>query len=58
MKALSLDNFWAAAAAPLLVKTIETRGWATHHRGELAIHATANVPAKARRIYRENVIVR
>jgi hypothetical protein len=39
MKALSLHQPYASAIA-LGVKRIETRGWITHHRGDIAIHAT------------------
>jgi hypothetical protein len=38
MKALSLWQPWASAMATG-AKTIETRGWSTNYRGELAIHA-------------------
>lgn len=38
MKALTLDNPWALLMA-LNLKRIETRGWLTRYRGELAIHA-------------------
>lgn len=38
MKAITLDQPWASAIA-LGLKTIETRGWATRHRGPIAIHA-------------------
>jgi hypothetical protein len=38
MKALTLRQPWATLVA-LGAKRIETRGWATHHRGPLAIHA-------------------
>lgn len=43
MKALSLWQPWASAIA-VGAKHIETRGRLTHHRGPLAIHATANSP--------------
>ncbi len=38
MKAISLWQPWASAIA-LGYKTIETRGWSTHYRGPIAIHA-------------------
>jgi len=38
MKALTLWQPWAQAIA-LGLKQIETRSWATNHRGPLAIHA-------------------
>lgn len=44
MKALSLWQPWASLVA-LGEKRIETRDWATKYRGELAIHATAQLPA-------------
>lgn len=44
MKALTLHQPWATLVA-LDVKTIETRSWATKHRGPIAIHA--GVSAKA-----------
>lgn len=38
MKAITLHQPWAQLIA-LGVKTIETRGWGTTHRGRIAIHA-------------------
>lgn len=38
MKAISLWQPWASAIA-MGLKRIETRNWATRHRGPLAIHA-------------------
>lgn len=38
MRALSLWQPWASAIA-LKLKLIETRGWSTGYRGQLAIHA-------------------
>ncbi len=38
MKALTLTQPWAALVA-IGAKRIETRGWATPHRGRVAIHA-------------------
>ena len=38
MKAVSLWQPWASAI-PFGLKRIETRGWQTHYRGPLAIHA-------------------
>lgn len=44
MKALSLRQPWASLI-PLGVKWIETRDWATHHRGRLAIAASKRKPS-------------
>lgn len=41
MKALSIHNAWAWAISAGL-KRFENREWQTLHRGELAIHASAN----------------
>lgn len=41
MKALTLYQPWASLVAKGL-KTVETRSWATRHRGLLAIHASTN----------------
>jgi hypothetical protein len=38
VKALTLTEPWASLVA-LGLKSIETRGWPTHHRGRIAIHA-------------------
>lgn len=38
MKALTLTEPWASLVA-LGLKSIETRGWPTYHRGRIAIHA-------------------
>jgi len=46
MKALTLHQYWATLMA-LLLKKIETRGWYTSYRGEIAIHAAAVVPKEA-----------
>lgn len=43
MKALTLWQPWASLVA-LGEKRIETRCWDTKYRGELAIHASANLP--------------
>ena len=43
MPALSLWQPWASLVA-LGEKRVETREWATKHRGYLAIHATAKMP--------------
>lgn len=43
MKALSLDQPYASLLV-MGIKQIETRGWNSKHRGELAIHATARGP--------------
>jgi activating signal cointegrator 1 len=45
MKALTLWQPWATLVA-MEMKRIETRCWATKHRGELAIHAAAKLPPK------------
>lgn len=45
MKALTLWQPWATLVA-MEAKRIETRCWATKYRGELAIHAAAQIPAK------------
>ncbi len=47
MKALSLWQPWANLVA-VGAKRIETRSWATDHRGPLAIHATSKFPQEAR----------
>lgn len=47
MKALSLHQPWASLVA-LGYKSIETRRWATHHRGPLAIHAAKRDPGRER----------
>jgi len=44
MKALSLWQPWASLMA-FEEKKVETRGWSTKFRGEIAIHATAKEPA-------------
>lgn len=46
MLALTLTQPWATFWA-LGIKVLETRGWATNHRGLLAIHAAKSVPAWA-----------
>lgn len=43
MKALTLYQPWATLVA-IGAKTIETRGWRTHYRGPLAIHAAKTFP--------------
>lgn len=45
MKALTLWQPWATLVA-MEAKKIETRCWSTKFRGEIAIHAAANLPAK------------
>lgn len=52
MKAISLWQPWASAIA-LSLKRIETRGWKTPHRGELAIHAAKKDDGDAYRGWRE-----
>lgn len=47
VKALTLHQPWASLVA-LGHKTIETRSWATKHRGPIAIHAAASVPTWVR----------
>ena len=39
MKAISLLQPWATLVI-IGVKTIETRSWGTHHRGNILIHAS------------------
>lgn len=48
VKALTLWQPWASMVAAG-VKRAETRSWGTSYRGELAIHAAAEVPALVRR---------
>ena len=45
MKALTLWQPWATLVA-MEVKKIETRGWTTKYRGEIAIHSAAKLPVK------------
>jgi len=45
MKALTLWQPWASLIA-LGEKKVETRCWSTKYRGELAIHAAAQIPPK------------
>jgi activating signal cointegrator 1 len=45
MKALTLWQPWASLVA-LGEKRVETRCWSTKYRGELAIHAAAQMPPK------------
>jgi activating signal cointegrator 1 len=47
MKGLSLTQPWASLVA-VGAKRIETRSWATKHRGTVAIHAAKTFPASAR----------
>lgn len=47
IKTLSLWQPWASLVA-VGEKRIETRSWATKHRGTIAIHATQNWPQEAR----------
>ncbi|MFL5577327.1 MAG: ASCH domain-containing protein [Gemmatimonadaceae bacterium] len=49
MKALTLTQPWATLVA-IGAKTIETRSWPTHYRGEVAIHAAKGFPDWARQI--------
>ncbi|MDT9719152.1 ASCH domain-containing protein [Paenibacillus sp. ClWae2A] len=46
MKAVTIIQPWATLVA-LGVKTLETRSWATKHRGPLAIHAGQKVDKEA-----------
>lgn len=45
MKALTLWQPWATLIA-INEKRVETRGWKTDYRGELAIHASAKLPPR------------
>ena len=47
VKALTLTQPWATLVAAG-EKKIETRSWATHYRGPIAIHAAKNYPTCAR----------
>lgn len=47
MKAISILQPWASLVATGL-KTIETRSWSTNYRGQLAIHASKNMPRYAK----------
>lgn len=47
IKALSLTQPWATLLA-IGAKHIETRGWKTHYRGSMAIHASKGFPADCR----------
>ncbi len=49
MKALSLTQPWATLVA-IGAKQYETRGWRTHFRGQIAIHASKGFPKVAREI--------
>ena len=49
MKALTLTQPWATLVG-IGAKRIETRSWATKHRGKLAIHAAKGYPADARQL--------
>ncbi|PYE49829.1 ASCH domain-containing protein [Paenibacillus barcinonensis] len=46
MKAVTIIQPWATLVA-LRVKTLETRSWATKHRGAIAIHAGQKVDKEA-----------
>jgi hypothetical protein len=46
MKAITIIQPWATLIA-LGEKRIETRGWSTKHRGELAIHAGVKIDKEA-----------
>jgi hypothetical protein len=47
VKALSLTQPWASLVA-IGAKRIETRSWATHYRGPVAIHAAKGFPRECR----------
>lgn len=47
MKALTLMQPWATLVA-IGAKRIETRSWATSHRGQIAIHAAKTFPGYAK----------
>jgi hypothetical protein len=55
MKALSVMQPWATLIA-LGAKHIETRSWATSHRGQLAIHASSRMNRVALLNLREPLI--
>jgi activating signal cointegrator 1 len=55
MKALSVMQPWATLIA-LGAKHIETRSWATSHRGQLAIHASSRINREALLSLREPLI--
>jgi hypothetical protein len=57
MRVITLHEPWATLMA-LGHKTIETRGWPTDCRGDLAIHAAKTMPAYARDACRENRAIR
>ena len=55
MKCLSLTNPFG----PLIVlgkKSVETRGWKTHWRGQLAIHASKGFPGEAKRFCESRMV--
>ncbi len=47
MRAITLTQPWATLVA-IRAKTIETRNWITHYRGQIAIHAAKAMPDDAR----------
>lgn len=49
MKVLTLTQPWATLVA-IGAKKIETRSWATHYQGPLAIHAAKGFPGDCRRL--------
>lgn len=53
MKAITLWQPWASLMA-VGAKTVETRTWATLHRGTLAIHAAAREPVWVREKWMED----
>lgn len=57
MKALSLTQPWATLVA-IGAKRWETRGWATKHRGPLAIHASKGFPGDAKLFTVSDVVLR
>jgi activating signal cointegrator 1 len=52
VKAITLTQPWATLVA-IGAKRIETRGWSTVYRGELAIHAAKGFPRACRELVRE-----
>lgn len=54
MKAISLWQPWASAIA-VGAKTVETRSWATPHRGPIAIHAAKRINKSEMRDFSVNL---
>lgn len=57
MKAITLHQPWASLLV-LGEKRLETRSWATRHRGLLAVHAAARIPPHALALMQSNAIFR